>query len=90
MSTERENANAMLAQLGITQAIVTARQQALRAAGSKAIADSLDGTALGTTPGLHANPMDLAGPQPYYLQPDTGSPTAKPAGATTRKNPMGL
>jgi hypothetical protein len=92
VNTDAGNRAAM-AEVGVTQAGVTASTQANRLAGAAAKEASLDGTLLGKNPRTNLNPLGV-GPvsTPNYVQPNTGSPTA---GAATvqvenNKNPLGI
>jgi hypothetical protein len=90
-NTERANADALLRDLGIRQADVAAQTSASRAVAAQKIADSLDSTPLGTTPGTGVNPPNTAGPTwaGNYVQPNTSSPAPRPAGVVTAGNPLG-
>src|SRR5258706_206127 len=67
--TERSMADSLLAQLGITEAVMRERA-ANRGDASKGL------TGIGDAGPVSGNPMQISGPLPKFDQPDTGAPDA--------------
>jgi hypothetical protein len=84
---------AAMAEVGVTQAGVTASTQANRMAGAAAMEDKLDGTPLGKNPRMSLNPLGV-GPviTPAFIQPGTGNPAAPGVSVQVegKLNPLGI